>query len=336
MDIDHENLTAVVTWGPTAGSDPLYYIVSAVQGNNSYITLNTTETTATIKFVEEDTYIIGVAAVYANGMSDFVTDYVDIEVNEIHNFRVSNPSLNIVELTWDPCPSDRFNDFYRYHITGGSSPIDIYNINDTTFTDYLTVPGAYTYCITIEYGPQGIVSTDEICHPITIEQGAMFPAVILNQPIVVNMTADVSWQVAYPLAVEYYNVYIDNTKVGMTSDMSYICKLATEDVHTVSVEAVYQYGTSDRTSSTFINDVNEISNLNVSQNFEELTLTWNAPLDTYNDFVYYTITRNGAYLADIYNINETTYTDNIENGNTTYNYCITVSYLASNNNYIVS
>ena len=336
MDIDHENLTAVVTWEPTPGSDPLYYVVSAVQGNNSYITLNTTETTATIKFVEEDTYIIGVSAVYANGMSEFVTDYVDIEVNEIHNFRVSNPTLNIVELSWDPCPSDRFNDFYRYHITGGSSPIDIYNITDTTFTDYLTVPGVYTYCITVEYGPQGIVSTDEICHPITIEQGAMFPAVILNQPIVVNMTADVSWQVAYPLAVEYYNVYIDNTKVGMTSDMSYICKLATEDVHTVSVEAVYQYGTSDRTSSTFINDVNEISNLNVSQNFEELTLTWNAPLDTYNDFVYYTITRNGAYLADIYNINETSYTDYIENGNTTYNYCITVSYLASNNNYVVS
>ena len=336
MDIDHENLTAVVTWVPTAGSDPLYYVVCAIQGENSYTSLNTAETTATIKFVEEDTYIIGVAAVYDNGMSDFVTGYVDIEVNEINNFRVSNPSLNIVELTWDPCPSDRFNDFYRYHITGGSAPIDIYNINDTTFTDYLTVPGVYTYCITIEYGPQGIVSTDEICHPITIEQGAMFPAVILNQPIVVNMTADVSWQVAYPLAVEYYNVYIDNVKVGMTSDMSYICKLATEDVHTVSVEAIYEYGTSDRTSSTFINDVNEISNLNISQNFEELTLTWNAPLDTYNDFVYYTITRNGAYLADIYNINETTYTDYIENGNTTYNYCITVSYLASNNNYVVS
>jgi len=336
MDIDHENLTAVVNWVPTAGSDPLYYVVCAIQGENSYTSLNTAETTATIKFVEEDTYIIGVAAVYDNGMSDFVTGYVDIEVNEINNFRVSNPSLNIVELTWDPCPSDRFNDFYRYHITGGSAPIDIYNINDTTFTDYLTVPGVYTYCITIEYGPQGIVSTDEICHPITIEQGAMFPAVILNQPIVVNMTADVSWQVAYPLAVEYYNVYIDNVKVGMTSDMSYICKLATEDVHTVSVEAIYEYGTSDRTSSTFINDVNEISNLNISQNFEELTLTWNAPLDTYNDFVYYTITRNGAYLADIYNINETTYTDYIENGNTTYNYCITVSYLASNNNYVVS
>ena len=336
MDIDHENLTAVVTWEPTAGSDPLYYMVSVVQGSDPYISLNTEETTATIKFVEEDTYIIGVSAVYANGMSEFVIGYVDIAVNEISNFRVSNPSLNVVELSWDPCPSDRFNDFYRYYITGGSSTIEIYNISDTTFTDYLTAPGTYTYCITIEYGPQGIVSTNEICHPITIEQGAMFPAVILNQPVVVNMTADVSWQVAYPLAVEYYNVYVDNVKVGMTSDMSYICKLATEDVHTVSVDAVYQYGISDRTSSTFINDVNEITDLNISQNFEEITLTWNAPLDTYNDFVYYTITRNGAYLADIYNINETTYVDHLESGNTTYNYCITVSYLASNNNYVVS
>ena len=326
--VDKDNLTANISWTPAEGSTPVSYTI------NSYSSLgvltgsyNVYETSSLVKFFAEDTYRVGVIANYATGRSTENSIAVDIAVNRILNFRVANTQLNQIDLSWDPCPSDRYDDFYKYEITRPGNTIAIYDVNDTTAVDFLADAGAYEYCITIYYGQNGIVATEPICHVLTTDFSSMFPPVTLHDPLPVNLSVYLAWEVQFPEAVEYYKVYMDGEFVDITTEQTYICKLKSEQLHTASVVAVYGMNESHPSSKDFVNDVNEVTPVSVSQFLNKVTLSWGAPVDTYSDYYYYTIKRNGTTIANLYDYNETSYMDAIEEGYTSYEYCVIVNYV---------
>ena len=339
LTAQHENLTAELTWNAPENATPIAYVCTAYDGNTIVYSLNTDQTTAIMKFLAEKTYRIKVSAVYEDGgISDGVSTNVTIAVNQLANFIISNTELNHVSLTWDPCPSDRYHDFYKYQITRNNDVIEIFDINDTTYIDNLKNAGDYQYCVSICYGPNGIVETEPICHSITMVYNDMFPPVSLNTPNPVNLSANLTWTVPFPSVVNNYKVYVDNVLVSTPTEMSQLCKVSSEGLHTATVYAVYDDNISVGSSKDFVIDVNEVSSLAVAQNANHVNITWVAPVDTYYDFDHYTIKRNGDEIATIYNMNETSYSDMITEGYSIYDYCVvaTYGYHGTTTNYVAS
>ncbi len=193
------------------------------------------------------------------------------------------------------------------------------------FTDTDVVNGIYTYTVKASYEVGFSEPVNAI--PETIVLVAYAPTA-LTQQINENIVT-LNWNEPSDMnAFQVYNVYRDGSLVGSSDTNEYTDEnLAngTYEYYVVAVHSIGELSVTSNQSNTIQVVVSEAyppTGLNyVIDNGNDLTLTWDAPVDT-NDISHYNVYKNGSLETGV---TELTYTENdLVNG--TYEYYVEAYY----------